>query len=317
MDFYDRVGIIGLGSRLRRLAETITGDSTEVYKLQGLNFEPKWWPVFYVLYKDGACSVKEIAEKIGHSHPSVSQITKGMIKKGIVKAKKDESDGRITLLSLSKNGLDLIPDLEELYVDVRKAVDDLLQETYHDIWKALQDLEYALAQKDLLTRVKQARKERESTYVKIIDYAPQHSRYFKELNEEWIKRYFMLEPTDSKVLENPQDYILDPGGHILMASYKEEIVGTCALIKMDNSSYELAKMAVAPAAQGKKIGWLLAKGLIEKARSSGAKRIYLESNTKLIPAINLYHKLGFKKVIGPPSPYSRANIQMELLLEAL
>lgn len=315
MDFYDRVGIIGLGSRLRRLAETITGDSTEVYKLQGLKFEPKWWPVFYVLYKDGPCSVKEIAEKIGHSHPSVSQITKGMIKKGIVKAEKDKTDGRITLLSLTQKGLDLVPDLEELYVDVRKAVDDLLQETYHDIWKALQDLEYALANKDLLTRVKQARKERESAYVKIIDYAPEYGRYFRELNEEWIKKYFMLEPTDSKVLENPEDYILDPGGHILMATYKEEVVGTCALIKMDDTAYELAKMAVSPAAQGKKIGWLLAQGLIDKARSTGAKRIYLESNTKLVPAINLYHKLGFKKVVGPPSPYTRANIQMELLLD--
>lgn len=314
MDFYDRVGIIGLGSRLRRLSETITCDSTEVYKLQGLDFEPKWWPVFYVLYKDGPCAVKEIAEKIGHSHPSVSQITKGMIKRGIVKAKKDETDGRITLLSLTQKGLDLLPDLEELYVDVRKAVDNLLQETYHDIWKALQDLEYALAQKDLLTRVKQARKERESTYVKIIDYAPEHGPYFKDLNEEWIRKYFMLEPTDSKVLENPEDYILNPGGHILMATYKEEVVGTCALIKMDDTSYELAKMAVSPVAQGKKIGWLLAQGLIEKAQSTGAKRIYLESNTKLKPAINLYHKLGFKKVIGPPSPYARANIQMELML---
>lgn len=314
MDFYDRVGIVGLGSRLRRLSESITGDSTEIYKLQGIKFEPKWWPVFYVLYKDGPCSVKEIAEKVGHSHPSVSQTTKGMIKKGIVKAEKDETDGRITLLSLTQQGLDLIPDLEELYIDVRKAVDELLQETYHDIWKALQDLEYALAQKDLLSRVKTARKERESTYVKIIDYAPQHRIYFKDLNEEWIKKYFMLEPTDSKVLENPEDYILNPGGHILMATYKEEVVGTCALIKMDDGSYELAKMAVSPAAQGKKIGWLLAQGLIKKARSTGAKRIYLESNTKLTPAINLYHKLGFKKVVGPPSPYARANIQMELML---
>lgn len=314
MDFYDRVGIVGLGSRLRRLSETITGDSTEVYKLQGIDFEPKWWPVFYVLYQDGPCSVKEIAEKIGHSHPSVSQLTRGMIKRGIVKAEKDEKDGRITLLSLSEQGLELIPGLEELYIDVRKAVDELLQESYHDFWKALEDIEYALAQKDLLTRVKQVKKERESAHVKLIDYAPQHRNYFKTLNEEWIKKYFMLEPTDTKVLENPEDYILNPGGHILMASYKDEIVGTCALIKMDDTSYELAKMAVSPTAQGKKIGWLLAQGVIEKARTIGAKRIYLESNTKLKPAINLYYKLGFKKVVGPPSPYSRANIQMELLL---
>ncbi|RZL43422.1 MAG: MarR family transcriptional regulator, partial [Pedobacter sp.] len=42
--------------------------------------------------------------------------------------------------------------------------------------------------------------------------------------------------------------------------------------------------------------------------------IYLESNTILKPAINLYHKLGFEKIAGKPTPYTRCNIQMELVV---
>ena len=57
------------------------------------------------------------------------------------------------------------------------------------------------------------------------------------------------------------------------------------------------------------------QAVIEKARSLGASKIFLESNTRLKPAINLYHKLGFKKVSGHASPYERSNIQMELVLE--
>ncbi|RYY25293.1 MAG: MarR family transcriptional regulator, partial [Chitinophagaceae bacterium] len=49
-------------------------------------------------------------------------------------------------------------------------------------------------------------------------------------------------------------------------------------------------------------------------RELGARKVYLESNTKLEPAINLYYKLGFKKIAGAPSPYERCNIQMELEL---
>ncbi|HMI01089.1 MAG TPA: GNAT family N-acetyltransferase, partial [Pedobacter sp.] len=60
--------------------------------------------------------------------------------------------------------------------------------------------------------------------------------------------------------------------------------------------------------------WLLGNAVIEKARSLGARKIYLESNTILTPAINLYHKLGFKKVAGHATPYERCNIQMELSL---
>ncbi|MDF2431587.1 MAG: hypothetical protein JWP44_1218 [Mucilaginibacter sp.] len=100
----------------------------------------------------------------------------------------------------------------------------------------------------------------------------------------------------------------------MFALYKGEPVGTCALIKMDQHAFELSKMAVSPKAKGKGIGELLGKAIISKAKEAGATRLYLESNTILKPAISLYYKLGFKKITGPPSPYERANIQMELSL---
>ena len=93
-----------------------------------------------------------------------------------------------------------------------------------------------------------------------------------------------------------------------------EPVGTCALLKMEDNVYELAKMAVAPEAQGKNIGWMLGQACIAKGRELKADKLYLESNTRLTPAISLYQKLGFKKVTGHPSPYERCNIQMELVL---
>jgi len=73
-------------------------------------------------------------------------------------------------------------------------------------------------------------------------------------------------------------------------------------------------MAVTAKARGKGIGWLLGQKAINKARELGAKRVFLESNTILEPAINLYRKLGFRKIVGHPSPYERCNIQMELKL---
>lgn len=101
-----------------------------------------------------------------------------------------------------------------------------------------------------------------------------------------------------------------------MALLDGEPVGTCALLKMNNPEfdYELGKMAVSPAVQGRNIGWLLGNAVIERAKSLGAKCLYLESNTILKPAISLYHKLGFVKVVGPASPYERSNIQMALRL---
>src|SRR5690606_1448554 len=110
--------------------------------------------------------------------------------------------------------------------------------------------------------------------------------------------------------------ILDRGGKIFVALYNKEPEGECALMKLDDagSTYELAKMAVSPKMQGKKIGYLLGRAVIEAARAIDAKTLYLESNTSLTPALNWYRKLGFVKVESSPTPYKRADIQMELNL---
>ncbi len=153
--------------------------------------------------------------------------------------------------------------------------------------------------------------------IRIVAYEPSYKSVFKDLNVEWISTYFVMEAADYKALDNPETSILKKGGHILIALYNDEPVGVCALIKTQNDpemDYELAKMAVSPKAQGKKIGWIMGLAALEKARSLGAKALFLESNTILTPAIRLYYKLGFQKISNRPSPYERSNIQMKCVL---
>ncbi len=150
--------------------------------------------------------------------------------------------------------------------------------------------------------------------IRVVDFEPRFAESFKRLNEAWITRWFTMEAGDYKTLDHPQENILDRGGHILIALLGEEPVGTCALIRMDEETYELAKMSVSDQVQGKGIGQLLGQAAMEKARSAGAKRLWLESNTKLVSAIRLYRKLGFQEIPGGESAYERCNIVMELSL---
>ena len=152
------------------------------------------------------------------------------------------------------------------------------------------------------------------TGVSIIDFELVHQPVFRALNHEWISRYFTLEATDHQMLDNPQSYILATGGHILMAQHEGELVGTCALIKEHDGVYELAKMAVAPAAQGLGIGWALGQGILCKARQLGAHRVELVSNSQLVPALALYRKLGFVPAPLLPTPYVRGDVRMVLEL---
>ena len=315
MGFYEQLGSAALGSRLRRLSEQKTAQAAEVYALYGLSFEPRWLPVFHTVATQEGLPVGEIAERIGHTHAAVSQVVKELARHELVRVARGEADLRRSLVALTDKGRALWPALPPQTADVRQATEELLAETRHNLWLAIGEMEYALSRRSLASRVKDIRDQRVAAQVQLLDYAPEHQPDFKRLNAEWIEQYFRLEEADLQALDHPDEYIIRRGGHILLAQYQGQVVGTCALLKMPDDTYELAKMAVAPAAQGLRIGLRLGEAAIAKARALGARRLYLESNTKLGPALSLYHKLGFRKTVaGAPSPYERCNIQMELLL---
>lgn len=312
MDFYAQTGKMAIGSRLRRLSDMMTEDAAKIYQLYQVDLQPRWFPVFYVLSQQGRNTVTAIAQEIGQSHVSVIQVIREMSKKGYVVERTDKKDKRKKVISLSASGKRISVNIQKQYRDVGQAVESILSETDNDLWRAMEEWEHLLSKKSLLKRVEEQKKTNEGKLVSIMDYSAKYHQVFRMLNEQWISTYFTLEEADHKALDHPQEYILNKGGHILMALYQNDPVGTCAMIKMDSHTYELAKMAVAPKAQGKGIGWCLGQAVIEKAKSLGATKLYLESNTILEPAINLYYKLGFKRVTGRPSPYKRSNIQMEL-----
>jgi len=314
MNFFDKVGTMAIGSRLRMLSEQITEEAGQIYDLYDVGLKPKWFPVFYVLSQNKEKSITEIAKQIGHSHPSVSKIVREMLKDGIVSEQKDQNDKRKNNIMLTSMGKSLAVKIENQCVDVKNAVDTILSQTRHNMWHAIEEFEFLLEDKSLLKRVVEEKRKRESPKIKIVSYEKKYQQTFKVLNEAWINNFFKLEEADRKALENPRGYILDKGGWIVIALYEDKPVGVCALIKMNDPEYdfELAKMAVSEEAKGKGIGLMLGKAILEKAKSLQAKKIYLESNTILTPAINLYQKLGFRKIIGHSTPYERCNIQMEL-----
>ena len=303
---------MALGSRLRRLSELLTEQAAEVYALYGVEIQPKWFPVFYVLSAGEEKSITQIAQEIGHSHPSVSTIVKEMIKSDVATKGSNKADGRENYVKLTDKGLATNSRMQHQLTDVNAAVETALLETQSDIWKAIEEWEYLLSEKSLLKRVQDEKKLRESKAVEIVSYQPKYKSAFKQLNEEWITTWFKMEEADYKILDHPEEYVIDGGGYILFALFDGKPAGTCALVKRDETTFELSKMAVSPEAKGKGIGWLLGNAAIEKSKEAGFKRLYLESNTVLKPAINLYYKLGFKRIAGKPSPYERSNVHMEI-----
>lgn len=312
MKSFNELGHIALGTALRQLAAQVSKDAEKIYQKFGFDIEPKWFPVFYVLASKGDDSVVNIAKEINHSHVSVSKIIKEMKAADLIDSYKSSEDSRVTLVRLNDRAKTMVPKMLSQCEAIDLAMQQLEKETSVDLWQAL-----TVVERHLRFRPISARVDEDIADIRVIDYSPKYQDVYKALNVEWISKYWTLEAPDLKALDDPDGYILNQSGSILIALDKEEAVGCCALIKLDTDNYELAKMAVSPKAQGKGIGLLLGEAIINRAKSMGVKRLYLESNSVLVPAINLYKKLGFKAIEGVASPYERCNVQMELHLAAI
>jgi len=151
--------------------------------------------------------------------------------------------------------------------------------------------------------------------IEIIPFDPKYAADFKNLNLDWLNKYFRVEPHDDEVLGNPEKYIIKPGGNIFFAREGKRILGTVALIKIEDNVFELTKMAVTPQAQGEKIGQKLMVHALEFAKKQAWKSLILYSNRKLENAIYIYKKYGFEEIpLEDNNPYARGDIKMKLEL---
>jgi ribosomal protein S18 acetylase RimI-like enzyme len=147
--------------------------------------------------------------------------------------------------------------------------------------------------------------------ITIIPFSSDLKEPIKTLNIEWLKKYFKIEPKDELVLSNPQEEIIDKGGMIFYAKYNDAIVGTASLLKMNDTTFELSKMAVTDGVQGLGIGQKLLEHCIKVAEKQKIETLLLYSNRKLLPAIHLYEKFGFKEIELEDGIYERADIKMK------
>ncbi|MBC6402173.1 MAG: GNAT family N-acetyltransferase [Hyphomonadaceae bacterium] len=138
---------------------------------------------------------------------------------------------------------------------------------------------------------------------------------FAALNAAWIEELHYLEESDRKMIAHPEIYI-ENGNSVFSVHIDGKVAGACALKQDTDGDWELTKMAVDPAFQGRGIGQALMDAIQDYARDDmGLSRIYLLSSTKNAAALSLYRRNGW--VVnheGEHPVYDRCNIGMEKVL---
>jgi GNAT superfamily N-acetyltransferase len=143
----------------------------------------------------------------------------------------------------------------------------------------------------------------------LVTYRPEFRETFRRLNLAWIEQYFRVEQKDLDQVDRPET--LREMGEIFFTLLGGRPVGTCAVYRLEEGVYEIAKMAVEPGHRGIGLGDLLMKGAEEWVRKRGGREIHILSNTVLEPAIALYRKHGYHvHRLGRHPDYERCNIEL-------
>jgi DNA-binding MarR family transcriptional regulator/N-acetylglutamate synthase-like GNAT family acetyltransferase len=303
-------GATFLGSRLKRLGERLQAGAVKIAADAGVLLQPAHITLLAAL--DGqALTVGQLAQALGISQPGVTRSIGQVAELGLVQSEQGE-DGRQRTLSLTAAGKTALAGAKlHVWPRVEDGVNALFGGAPDDFLKQIAALEDMLEANSL--DVLAARYG--TPVLAIREYSDALAGDFHDINAEWIDAMYKLEPTDVEVLKHPREKIVDPGGTILFVEARGlGIVGTCALQKTGEHSFELTKMGVRASARGLKAGEFLLEAVIERAQALGAELLYLLSNKKSAAAVHLYEKLGFvhdaQIMAQYGARYARCNVAM-------
>jgi DNA-binding MarR family transcriptional regulator/ribosomal protein S18 acetylase RimI-like enzyme len=306
------LGELALGSRLKALSDQFYGAADDVYQACGTSIESRWFPVLRYLWEEGPTSVTEVADAIGQTHSAVSQLTDKLVKAGMVRRRRDNADGRRSVLVLTDKARRSLSELGPIWCAVRNGVTAVLGEHATHLLAAIAACEHALQERPIADAILAEHAALRATPLQIVPYEPALRGDFYRLNAMWLERHFALEDIDRAMLGDPERYVLRPGGAIFFAKLGNTVIGTCALLQESPGVYELSKMGVDETFRGLGAGRQLLDATIAEFHQRGGTELFLESNSRLKTALRMYEQAGFQMQSAPRagSHYERADVYM-------
>lgn len=294
-DAVAELGYLFLGSRLKRLAERLQADAVKVHRAMGIDAQPAELALLGAIDRYGPMTISAAVESLGVSQPAVTRTAATLVERCALTAESSEADQRQKTLRLTRQGRALVKKAKQrAWPLIEHAVASICAPLEGPLLAQLADLERQLSQHSLAARALEGNA-RERDELTTREYSDDLAQDFYAINAAWIEAMFTLEDKDRQILSNPRQTILDRGGFILFVESAElGIVGTCALMQVEDGVYELTKMGVLERARGRGAGELLLQTALQRASAMNIDTLYLLTNAKCAPAIRLYEKLGFQ-----------------------
>jgi DNA-binding MarR family transcriptional regulator/N-acetylglutamate synthase-like GNAT family acetyltransferase len=250
--------------------------------------------LIYELANHEKTTATELRNELGLDAGYLSRILRSFQKRSLIKKQLSPTDGRQTLLSLTKRGKEAFTSLNaRSHDEVGAMLGDLSPANQHRLAKAMDTIEELLG----------PRTEPGAPYLlrphQVGDMGWVVHRHGLLYAEEygWDEQFeALVAGIVAKFIQhyNPKQercWIAEMGG---------EIVGSVFLIRQSKTVVKLRLLLTEPKARGLGLGTRLVNECIRFARQAGYRKIVLWTNSVLHAARHIYEKTGFRLVREEP-----------------
>lgn len=160
MNFYQSLGYLFFGTRLKRLSEQFLNDVNKIYKHHKISFDAAWFPVFYLIAEHDEVSIRTISNELRISHSAASQMISSLQQKGFVKSTVSKTDARHKAVTFTAKGQKLLQKVQPVWKALQKAMEELSIENTQSkkLLDALSALENNLQKEGVYERVQRKMK---------------------------------------------------------------------------------------------------------------------------------------------------------------
>jgi DNA-binding MarR family transcriptional regulator/N-acetylglutamate synthase-like GNAT family acetyltransferase len=298
-DHISKLGFLAGATRFRRISERLHIDGDKIYKDHQVDFKASWFSTFYTLAKtDHPKTVLDIAGEIGYSHITVKNVIRELEANGLVKIKGHPTDKRSKQIALSAKGLTLLKKLEKIWLPFADTLKHLLDTGHPDFLNIIDRIETELYKHPINEKLKVLE---ELPQIRVLDYKPSLKKYFYDLAGNWLLEVLngTLEEEDKFTLNNPDQSYLLQGGFVFYAVLDNKVVGCVALKRLDENTFEFAKLFIQKGTRNLGIATKLIDRCITRCKENAATQLWLQTTMRMPEAHKLYYKLGFDDKKAP------------------
>jgi GNAT superfamily N-acetyltransferase len=155
--------------------------------------------------------------------------------------------------------------------------------------------------------------------IEILDYKPSLKHHFTDLIKPWLSGVLKgtLEEEDELTVHHPDQAYLLGGGFLFFAMQGDLCLGTVALKRLDEDSFEFAKLFISPDTRKMGIASKLIEKCIARCKENSAQELWLQTTMRMPEAHKLYYKLGFDDKAPPMQMDVLARTEKVMVLNLL